>query len=359
MVQAAKLMLCTLLGILGWHGVFLLFLIIVFKLFLLEEGNYACPCDWSLAYGTIMFLFPSFISYVIAFFAYFRQDDESVPWKVLKKFYEYKFACHRYKEQTIWELHAECCIRCKQLKRDWDLVKIAVSAVFSFLYPFVWLSLSFLQTYFYVCVQVGADRVALENYCNVSVPRPDEYDQKHGSAIISSKAIGSVMFVITLFSVGLLVILYGEIENYLLKKCDWSPHAKNGPNLEVQISVLAGHSYGSITSASSYSNRDSPVARTLEAAAETAKLVPYQPPVLDGGKAISINLSNTFAETLHGCLQDNAWQRIGIRCSEQEEDRSRKGSYAPFRPPSAARVHEQRTGEHTYESLLCHCESGD
>ena len=273
MVQAAKLMLCTLLGILGWHGVFLLFLIIVFKLFLLEEGNYACPCDWSLAYGTIMFLFPSFISYVIAFFAYFRQDDESVPWKVLKKFYEYKFACHRYKEQTIWELHAECCIRCKQLKRDWDLVKIAVSAVFSFLYPFVWLSLSFLQTYFYVCVQVGADRVALENYCNVSVPRPDEYDQKHGSAIISSKAIGSVMFVITLFSVGLLVILYGEIENYLLKKCDWPPHAKNGPNLEVQISVLAGHSYGSITSASSYSNRDSPVARTLEAAAETAKLV--------------------------------------------------------------------------------------
>jgi len=353
MAKTFKLMLSTLLDILGWHGVFLLFLIIAFKLFFLDPAavDFACPCDWSLAYGTIMFLFPSFTTYTIAFFAYFRQDDKSVPWKVLKKFYEFKFACHRYDEQTVWESHVEYCFRCKQIKRDWNLVKIAVSAVFSFLYPLVWLSLSFLQAYFYVCAHVGPDRRALGTYCNVEVLKPDEYDQIYGSAVIHSKAIGSVMFVSTMFFVGLFVIVYGEIENYLLKKYDWSPRAENASNLQVQISVLPGHSSGSVTSASSHGNRDSPVARALEAADETARQSPNQPPVVDGGKTICINLSNTFAETLQGCLQEGAWQGIDIRCSQQGEDRSQQGSYAPFRPPSAARVHQERTGEHGYESL--------
>lgn len=132
MAQAVQLTIFTLLGILGWHGVFLLFIVVTFKLFLLEHGNYDCPCDWSAVYGTIMFLCPSFLTYIIAFFAYFRQDDNSVPWKVFRKLYEVKFACHQFDERTVWESHAEYCVRCKLVKRDWSLAKVALSAVFFF-----------------------------------------------------------------------------------------------------------------------------------------------------------------------------------------------------------------------------------
>ena len=226
----------TLLGILGWHGVFLLLLIVAFKLFLWEQGNYACPCTWSAAYGTIMFLFPSVTSYMIAFFAYLRQDNDSVPWKVLKKLYELKFSCHQYDERTPWDSHSQYCFRCRQLKRDWGLVKFALSAVFSFLYPLVWLSLSFLQAYYYVCIQVGPSRTALTRFCNAQVQKPDEYDRSYGLAIIDSKSIGSVMLLCTLFLMGVIVIVYGEIENYLSKKHDWSPSGGSA-NLQVIVSI--------------------------------------------------------------------------------------------------------------------------
>ena len=277
MAQTVKLVLSILLGILGWHGVFLLFLIVAFKLFLLGPEIASCPCTWPVAYGTIMFLFPSLTTYAVAFFTYFRQDNDSVPWKVLKKFYAFKCARNHYDERTDLDFHAEHCIPCKQLKRDWSLVKIAVSAVFSFLYPLVWLSLSFLQANYYVCAHVGPTSDALTNYCDVEVPLPADYRKTYALAVIRSKAIGSILFVSTLFLVGVFVILYGEVESYLLKKYDWSPSG-SGANMQVQVSILPGHSSGSVTSATSHSNRDTPVASALEAG-ETGRQVRY-PPIL-------------------------------------------------------------------------------
>ena len=71
----------------------------------------------------------------------------------------------------------------------------------------------------------------------------------------------------------------------------------------------------------------------------------------DGSKSVHINLSNAFAKSLQEYLQSGSWQGIDIRCSQYEESRSREGSYVPFRPPSRARLQQQRTGEHRYESL--------
>ena len=102
-----------------------------------------CPCDWHMVFSSIMFLCPSILNFIVAFFAYFRQDDDTTPWKVFKKFYEVKFACHQFDEITVWESHAEYCIRCKLMKRDWSLAKIALSAIFSLFYPLIWLSLCF------------------------------------------------------------------------------------------------------------------------------------------------------------------------------------------------------------------------
>ena len=259
----------TLLGILGWHGVFLLLLIVAFKLFLWQQGNYACPCTWSVAYGTLMFLFPSLTSYMVAFFSYLRQDNDSVPWKVLKKFYEFKLSCHQYDERTPWESHTEFCFRCRQLKRDWCLVKITLSAVFSFLYPLIWLSLSFLQAHYYVCAKVGPSSKVLTSFCNVQVQKPDAYGQSHGLAIIRSKSIGSIMLLCTFFSVGVTVILYGEIENYLSKKYDWPP-SESGDNLQVLISVSPARSPRASTS--SYCDRNTPITSALETA-ETERQV--------------------------------------------------------------------------------------
>lgn len=349
MSQTVKLTLSTLLRILGRHGVFLVILIVAFKLFLLEAANYDCPCDWSVGYGTIVFVFPSLTSYAVAFFAYFRDDDNSVPWKVLKKFYELKFACHQYDERTYWDSHAEFCIRCRILKRDWPLVKIAVTAVLSFLYPLVWLSLSFLQGHYYVCTKVGPSRETLEGFCSVKVQKPDEYDQAYGLAVIRAKSIGTVMFVCTLFFVGLFFIFYGELENYLLKKYDW-PSTESGANLQVLVSVLPGRSPGSETSVSSHGNRETSVTSIPEGAEMGVQFSDHQP-VADGSKAIRINLSHTFVETLQGCIQDGVWEGIEVRCTQQEEGRSRQESIIPFRLPSRVRRQQQRTGEHTYESL--------
>lgn len=263
MAQTVKLALSTLLGMLGWHGVFLLFLIVSFKLFLVEQDSTVCPCTWYVAYSTIMFLIPSLTSYVIAFFAYFRQDSNSVPWRALKKLYEFKCACHFYDERTDWDFHAEHCIRCQQLKRDWALVKIAVSAIFSLLYPLVWLSLSFLQSYYYACADVGPPRTSLTSICDViDEDVPKDYDKDYALAVIRSKVIGGVLFVSTLFFLGVFVIIYGEIENYL-KKFDLSGNGQD--ILQVQVSVLPGRSSGTLESPSSQGNRVPSVTSALEA----------------------------------------------------------------------------------------------
>ena len=246
MAQTVKLTLSTLVDILGWHGSFLLLLIIAFKLFLEDESidsqlGPTCPCTWNVGYGTIMFFLPALSLYMIAVFAYFRQDNESVPWKSMKRLFELKGACNFYDGRTHWDSHAEHCIRCKNLKRDWSLVKIAFSAIFSLLYPLVWLSLSFLQAYYYVCAEVGPPSSTLTTYCDVKFDDiPKDYDKDYGLAVIRSKVIGGVLFVSALFFLGVFLILYGEIENYL-RKVEQSRGGSNraGP-LQVQVSVLPG-----------------------------------------------------------------------------------------------------------------------
>lgn len=264
MAQTVKLALSTLIGMLGWHGVFLLFLIVSFKLFLAEQGSAVCPCTWNVAYSTLMFLIPSLISYVIAVFAYFRQDDDSVPWKALRRLYVFKCACHLYDERADWDFHAEHCITCQQLKRDWGLVKIAVSAVLSLLYPAIWLSLSFLQAYYYVCAYVGPLSSSLTSYCDVKIDDvPKDYDKEYGLAVIRSKVIGGVFFISALFCLSVFVVIYGEIENYL-KKVDSSP-SENSSNLQVHISILPGRSSGTVESVGSQGNQVPAVTRVQEA----------------------------------------------------------------------------------------------
>ena len=263
MAQTVKLALSTLLGMLGWHGVFLLFLIVSFKLFLAEQDSTVCPCAWNVTYSTLMFVIPSLTSYVIAVFAYFRQDDDSVPWKALRGLYVFKAACHLYDERTHWDFHAEHCNSCKQLNRDWSLVKIGVSAVFSLLYPAVWLSLSFLQAYYYVCANVGPTRSSLTNYCDVQIKDlPKDYDKEHGLAVIRSKVIGGVLFISALFCLGVFVIIYGEIEHFL-KKVDFCSNY-NSSHLQVDISILPRRSPGTIDSAGSLGNQVPSVIRVQE-----------------------------------------------------------------------------------------------
>ena len=264
MAQTVKLALSTLVGMLGWHGVFLLFLIVSFKLFLVEQDSTVCPCNWNVGYSTLMFVIPSLISYAIAVFAYLRQDDDSVPWKALRRLYVFKGACHLYDERTDWEFHAEHCISCKQRNRDWSLVKIAVSAVFSLLYPAAWLSLSFLQAYYYVCAYVGPPSSSLTTYCDVKIDDvPKDYDKEHGLAIIRSKVIGGVLFISTLFCLSVFVIIYGEIEHFL-KKVDFSSN-DNSSNLQVDISIHPRRSSGTVEAAGSQGNQVPAVLRVQEA----------------------------------------------------------------------------------------------
>lgn len=243
-----KLTLSTLVDILGWHGSFLLLLIVSFKLFLEDEyafygndGPGSCPCTWNVGYGTIMFLFPALISYMIAVFAYFRQDNDSVPWKCMKKLYELKCACDNYDGRTDWNFHAEHCVLCQKVKRDWSLVKIAFSAIFSLLYPLVWLSLSFLQASYYVCAEVGPPISTLTQYCDVTDSDvPKDYSKDYNLALIRSKVIGGVMFVGTLLFLGVFLILYGEIGNHLKKIESSRGGLKKAHPLEVHVSVLPG-----------------------------------------------------------------------------------------------------------------------
>ena len=249
MAQTVKLTLSTLLDILGWHGSFLLLLIISFKLLLQRDelsfmdGNPgSCPCTWHVAFGTIMFLIPSLILYMIAVFGYFRQDNASVPWKPMKKLYELKFACVNYDGRIAWDVHVEHCAHCQQVRRNWSLVKIALSAIFSLLYPLVWLSLSFLQTNYYVCAHVGPPASTVRNYCDASDQWIDfeEYEKRYALAFIRSKAIGSVFFVVTLLFLGLFLILYGEIGNHLRKIESSRGLPKNAHPLQVHVAVLPG-----------------------------------------------------------------------------------------------------------------------
>ena len=167
-------------------------------------------------------------------------------------------------ERTDWNSHAEHCIRWRQLKRDWSLVKIAVSTIFSLLYPLVWLSLSFLQAYYYVCAEVGPPWASLVAYCDVKIDDvPKDYAKDYGLAVIRSKVIGGVLFISTLFLLGVFVIIYGEIENYL-KKVDLSPDER-GAKLQVHVSILPGRSSGASVSVSSHGNQAPSVTSVHEA----------------------------------------------------------------------------------------------
>ena len=174
-----------------------------------------------------MFLIPSLILYMIAVFGYFRQDNASVPWKPMKKLYELKFASVNYDEQV---------------RRNWSLLKIALSAIFSLLYPLVWLSLSFLQTNYYVCADVGPRATTVQQYCDASDQWVDleKYEKRYALAVIRSKAIGSVLFVVTLLFLGLFLILYGEIGNHLRKIESSRGLPKNAHPLQVHVAVLPG-----------------------------------------------------------------------------------------------------------------------
>ena len=95
-------------------------------------GSRQCsvPMLWNVAYSILVFHIPSFTSYVIVAFAHFRQDNESIPWKALKRFFSISSAhvISTCDERTDWEFHSSHCIHRQQLKRVWSLVKIAVSA---------------------------------------------------------------------------------------------------------------------------------------------------------------------------------------------------------------------------------------
>lgn len=334
MAQAMKMAFFTLAGILGWHGIFLLLLIVSFKLFL--EGNggpqegFTCPCNWPVGYGTIMLLFPSLIIFLVAFFAYFRQDNDSVPWKAVKKLYELKCACDLYDRRADWDFHAEHCIRCMLRRRDWTLVKVALSAIFSLLYPLVWLSLSFLQTFYYVCAHVGPNYDTLINYCDVKdADIPKNYQKNLVLAAIRSKVMGGVLFVSTLLLLGVFVIVYGEIKSYLKKKGDSSQTGPNGRagNLKVHVSVLPSRSSGTSDSAGLHGNRESPFAAVESGGQRTNQ---DQPQLHDGNRTVRISLSDEFTTALQSCVQEGAWQGVDISCSQKEESTSLQGSNIQF-----------------------------
>ena len=265
-VQTVQLRLLNLLEIMGWHGMCLLFLIVAFKLFFPEQDDFLCPCTWFVAYGAIMLLLPSLTSYTIAVFACFRQKDDSGPWEVWKTLYVFKFACNFHNNQTEWDFHVKRCIRCKLVERDWPLAKIAVSAILSLLYPLAWLSLSFLQSSYYVCAQVGPTNETLQNYCNVESTNLTNYSKVYGLAVIRSKAIGSVLFTSALFLLGVFVIIYGEMKSYLIKRYDWTPRGSRLAKTQVNVHIIPNYSPGTLRAPKSDISRDITVARKEETA---------------------------------------------------------------------------------------------
>lgn len=341
MAQTVKLTLSTLLDILGWHGSFLLLVIISFKLLLerdelfFTDGNPgSCPCTWHVAFGTIMFLFPSLILYITAVFGYFLQDNESVPWKPMKKLYELKSACVNHDGRIAWDVHVEHCAHCQQVRRHWTLVKIAISATLSLLYPLVWLSLSFLQTNYYVCALAGPRQSTVRHYCYVARDKRInfiEYEKKYALAFIRSKVIGSIFFVVTLFFLGLFLILYGEIANHLRKIESSRGGPKNTHPLKIHVAILPG-------------GRSSEAVDTGRRPGETAEAVGQS---TDKNKSIHINLSDEFTTTLRGCFQEGAWQGIDVHCSQQDENWSRQGSYVAMRPQSAGPLYQRFQADHT------------
>ena len=267
-VQTVQLRLLNVLEMMGWHGMYLLFLIVAFKLFLPEQDDFLCPCTWFVVYGAIMLLLPSLTSYTIAVFAYFRQEDDSGPWEVLKSLYVFKFACNFHNNRSEWDFHVKRCIRCKLVERDWPLVKIAVSAILSLLYPLAWLSLSFLQSSYYVCTQVGPTNETLQNYCKVESTNMTKtnYTKAYGLAVIRSKALGSILFTSTLFLLGVFAIIYGEIKSYLIKRYDWTPRGSHLAKKQVNVRIIPSYSPGTLRAAKSDISRDITIARKEETA---------------------------------------------------------------------------------------------
>lgn len=54
----------------------------------------------------------------------------------------------------------------------------------------------------------------------------EDYDWVYGLVIICFNFIGSIVFVCIFCFVGLFVVFYGEIVNYLWKKYDWLLYRK-------------------------------------------------------------------------------------------------------------------------------------
>ncbi|KAJ7389616.1 hypothetical protein OS493_029955 [Desmophyllum pertusum] len=244
-------------------------------------------------------------------FAYFRRDDDNVPWKAMKKLYELKYACNFYNRRTDWDLHAEHCIRCQKLKADWTLV--------------------------------GPSSSTLITYCDVKDEDvPPNYEKDYFLAVVRSKVIGGVLFVGMLFFAGVLVILCGEIESRFEKGrrvSKWFPE-------ELTISksmfpfcraVHPGHWNLQVTKATEILARLPQMqVKTVEAGSQSTP----QQQMVGGNKSIHINLSDEFAAALKGSFQDSAWQGIDIRCSQQEERSNphAQGSYMPRVPASNCRV---------------------
>lgn len=356
MSQSIKRTISTSLGILGWHGVLLLLLIISsFKIFHLEyerpleQEIAACPCTMGVIYSTTMFLVPSLVAYIIACFAYFRQDDGSVPWSALKKFYEMVRSCDFLEESTGFYSHTELCNFCRQVERDWTLVKIAVSAVLSLLYPLVWIILSLLQAHYYVCAQVGPSPMIVTSFCNVTIE--EDYYKDYALAGIRSKVIGGILFACLLFCAGLFVVLHGEIENYL-KKYDESSDDGSAKKLAVYVTFLPEHSSGATDAAGAAASRHSgaPTIASGPGAPEPKSQSRMKQDPNGKEKGIQIHLTGKLVSVLQGSIRNDAWQGVDIRCTQQEERRSLPGCF-PFRSPSRAKLLSDVQRKHGYESL--------
>lgn len=344
------------LEMMGWHGMYLLFLIVAFKLFFPEQDDFLCPCTWFVAYGAIMLLLPSLTSYTIAVFAYFRQEDDSGPWEVLKSLYVFKFACNFHNNRSEWDFHVKRCIRCKLVERDWPLVKIAVSAILSLLYPLAWLSLSFLQSSYYVCTQVGPTNETLQNYCKVESTNMTKtnYTKAYGLAVIRSKALGSILFTSTLFLLGIFAIIYGEMKSYLIKRYDWTPRGSRLAKKQVNVRIIPSYSPGTLRAAKSEISRDITVARKEETAGiERQFQFPFQLPAGNASKVIKINVNSTFTETLQRYVNSGGiWERIEVHCCQQKEVTNCRGSLSSFSLPSRASRTAGPKGYQSFEQLI-------
>ena len=269
MARTIQVSLSTLQEILGWNGAFLLLVIVSFKLFLAGQAAFTCPCNWNVAYATLMFLLPAFSIFTLACFTYFRQDNDSVPWKVLRKFYKKMCACNFYDETTDWDFHADHCIRCKPRKRDWSLVKVALSVVFSLLYPLAWLSISFLQATYYACARVGPEPNGILGYCDFDILDIAVYRKSYTQAANRSMLIGCIVFAVALFLLAVFLIVYGEIANYL-RKVD-SLFDVSGTQLQITVSAQPNRTSRTADSISKHDQREESGSRVKGGVRETIR----------------------------------------------------------------------------------------